>query len=79
MALTINGISIPASGPLKVNSTSLKQLNIGSTKVWSTTPPQLVLYDGPGGVNRMTAVNFGNVYNNANTQGNGVKCWNLSP
>lgn len=34
MALTINGTSIPSSGKVVCNGTSLKQLNIGGTKVW---------------------------------------------
>ena len=80
MALIVNSTNIPAGGKVIQNGTAAKQIYFGSTKVWSATPPQLVLYDGPGNINRMTAVNFGNVYNNnATTQGNGVKCWNLSP
>ena len=34
MALVINGTSIPTSGKVVCNGTSLKQLNIGGTKVW---------------------------------------------
>ena len=80
MALIVNSTNIPAGGKVIQNGTAAKQIYFGSTKVWSATPPQLVLYDGPGNINRMTAVNFGTVYNNnATTQGNGVKCWNLSP
>lgn len=36
MALTINGTSIPSSGKVVCNGTSLKQLNIGGTKVWNS-------------------------------------------
>lgn len=36
MALTINGTNIPASGKVVCNGTSLKQLNIGGTKVWQS-------------------------------------------
>lgn len=80
MPLSINGISIPSTGKVLQNGVSMSQVNRNGEQVWNNVPPQLVLYDGPGGINRMSAVNFGNVYNNnATTQGNGVKCWNLSP
>ena len=36
MALVINGTSIPTSGKVVCNGTSLKQLNIGGTKVWNS-------------------------------------------
>ena len=36
MALVINGTNIPASGKVVCNGTSLKQLNIGGTKVWNS-------------------------------------------
>lgn len=36
MALVINGTSIPSSGKVVCNGTSLKQLNIGGTKVWNS-------------------------------------------
>ena len=35
MALTVNGTAIPSSGKVICNSTSLKQVNFGSTKVWN--------------------------------------------
>ena len=36
MALTVNGTVIPSSGKVICNSTSLKQVNFGSTKVWNS-------------------------------------------
>lgn len=35
MALIVNSASIPSSGKVIYNSTSLKQVNFGSTKVWN--------------------------------------------
>ena len=36
MALELNGTSIPSSGKMVCNGTSLKQLNIDGTKVWQS-------------------------------------------
>lgn len=35
MALIVNSTNIPSSGKVIYNSTSLKQVNFGSTKVWN--------------------------------------------
>lgn len=43
MALELNGTSIPASGALKVNSTSLKEFKANGVLVWTSTPDPVTI------------------------------------
>lgn len=43
MALELNGTSIPASGALKVNGTSLKEFKVNGVLVWTSTPDPVTI------------------------------------
>ena len=43
MALELNGTSIPASGALKVNGTSLKEFKANGVLVWTSTPDPVTI------------------------------------
>ena len=43
MALELNGTSIPTSGALKVNGTSLKEFKANGVLVWTSTPDPITI------------------------------------
>ena len=43
MALELNGTSIPASGALQVNGTSLKEFKANGVLVWTSTPDPITI------------------------------------
>ena len=43
MALELNRTSIPASGALKVNGTSLKEFKVNGVLVWTSTPDPVTI------------------------------------
>ena len=43
MALELNGTSIPASGVLQVNGTSLKEFKANGVLVWTSTPDPITI------------------------------------